>query len=202
MREPMPTGGTPARRSAGAPGKLEALRSFVNTRDVDRGTDLLGRPGDLRAWLAAHPSLPQPGRVTVDELRAALRMREALRAALCSHVGHPGQGTDPGADPFAELREVARTLNARFDVTSDGMVVTAPTGGGIARSLAAMLAIAADAGAAGTWSRLKACSAESCHWIFYDRSPTHNARWCSMRECGARAKSRRYRQRAKAARTG
>ncbi|MGZ0237672.1 CGNR zinc finger domain-containing protein, partial [Streptomyces sp. CPS1] len=54
---------------------------------------------------------------------------------------------------------------------------------------------AAVAGAlvAGTWMRLKACEAETCHWAYYDRSPAGRGRWCSMRVCGARAKMRRYR---------
>ncbi|HEX9031302.1 MAG TPA: CGNR zinc finger domain-containing protein [Streptosporangiaceae bacterium] len=36
----------------------------------------------------------------------------------------------------------------------------------------------------------------SCHWAFYDRSPTSSGCWCSMAVCGSRAKSRAYRRRA------
>ncbi|MFJ4927488.1 CGNR zinc finger domain-containing protein [Streptomyces sp. NPDC088736] len=45
----------------------------------------------------------------------------------------------------------------------------------------------------GTWTRLKACEAPTCHWAYYDRSPAGRGRWCSMSVCGARAKMRRYR---------
>ena len=35
-----------------APGSLETVRAFVNTRDVDDGTDLLTGPAELAHWLA------------------------------------------------------------------------------------------------------------------------------------------------------
>ncbi|MYZ40224.1 CGNR zinc finger domain-containing protein, partial [Streptomyces sp. SID4917] len=53
----------------------------------------------------------------------------------------------------------------------------------------------ATAVAEGTWLRLKACEAEDCQWVYYDRSPAGRGRWCSMSVCGARAKMRTYRAR-------
>lgn len=55
----------------------------------------------------------------------------------------------------------------------------------------------AEALVAGTWTRLKACEADTCHWAYYDRSPAGRGRWCSMQVCGARAKMRRYREKAR-----
>jgi predicted RNA-binding Zn ribbon-like protein len=74
-------------------------------------------------------------------------------------------------------------------------VAPGPADAGAAAALTRILLIVAEAGAAGTWSRLKACSASDCQWVFYDRSPTRSGCWCSMRVCGSRAKSRAYRRR-------
>ena len=44
----------------------------------------------------------------------------------------------------------------------------------------------------GTWSRLKVCA--ECHWALYDHTKNYSAAWCGS-QCGARVRSRRYRQR-------
>ena len=38
-----------------------------------------------------------------------------------------------------------------------------------------------------------------CTWIFLDETKNHSRRWCSMRDCGNRAKARRHYERAKGA---
>jgi predicted RNA-binding Zn ribbon-like protein len=39
------------------------------------------------------------------------------------------------------------------------------------------------------WGKIKGCP--GCGWLFLDTSKTGNRRWCSMDECGSRAKMRR-----------
>jgi predicted RNA-binding Zn ribbon-like protein len=46
-------------------------------------------------------------------------------------------------------------------------------------------------------SRLRLCANPECGWVFLDRSRKRNRRWCSMRECGSKAKARAYYQRQK-----
>jgi predicted RNA-binding Zn ribbon-like protein len=65
----------------------------------------------------------------------------------------------------------------------------------MAGSLGRLIAIMVEAMADGTWSRLKACSAETCQWLFYDTSKNRSGHWCSMRVCGNRAKARQFRAR-------
>ncbi len=48
-------------------------------------------------------------------------------------------------------------------------------------------------------ARLRGCANPRCGWLFVDRSRKHNRRWCDMRECGNRAKARRYYRRRRAA---
>lgn len=43
--------------------------------------------------------------------------------------------------------------------------------------------------------RIRRCANPDCGWLFLDRSKNGTRRWCSMRECGDRAKSKRYYQR-------
>src|SRR5262249_410469 len=40
--------------------------------------------------------------------------------------------------------------------------------------------------------RVRSCADIRCGWLFLDASPSGNRRWCSMRECGNRAKARRH----------
>ena len=177
-----------------APGQLELVRAFVNTLDIEAGTDEFAEPAGLRLWLAAS-GLPSEGEVTESDLREAVVVREALRAVLRGHV----TGAVDTAE-VAALRDVAWRLPIRLAITDDGSPAPAPAGAGPAGSLAAIVLIAAGAAATGTWQRLKVCGADDCQWAFYDRSPARSGCWCSMAVCGSRAKSRSYRRRAGGAR--
>ena len=41
-----------------------------------------------------------------------------------------------------------------------------------------------------TLTKMKAC--EGCDWLFLDRSQAKRRRWCTMEDCGNRAKARRF----------
>jgi predicted RNA-binding Zn ribbon-like protein len=195
---PRPAAGPP--RIGAAPGELEIVQRFVNTLDIEAGTDELDSPAALTTWLERHGLGVGPGHpasaVTAADLGRAVALREALRGVLRSHASAAGAG---GAG--RELPGIAAALRTRLVVSDDGRVAVAAAGSGAAAALARILLIVAEAGSNGTWSRLKACSAADCQWAFYDRSPTRTGCWCSMRVCGSRSKSRAYRDRA-AARTG
>lgn len=40
--------------------------------------------------------------------------------------------------------------------------------------------------------RLKVCGDENCGWLFLDMSKNKSRRWCSMQDCGNRAKAKRH----------
>ena len=191
-------------RISAAPGDLEIVQRFVNTLDIESGTDELDSPAGLTGWLAGRglmaPAGPGDVPVSLSFLKTAVALREALRGVLSSHV--PAPGTPDGAQAHAaaaELRKAAGTLRIRIEVGDDGRVAPVPAGVGVTAALTRILLIVAEAERAGTWSRLKACSAGDCRWVFYDRSPTRSGCWCSMRICGSRAKSRAYRRRGRRA---
>jgi len=205
-----------------APGALAILQSFVNTLDIEQSADELADPAALQTWLDRNGLRgdPSDGRpATGADLAVAIRLREALRKVLRSHVRrapadarqhqpadaqrHRSADPQPAetAEAAADLRELAVGLPTRLKVDDDGRIRPVPAGSGVEAALARILLIAAEAATLGTWARLKICSADDCQWAFYDRSPTRNGCWCSMQICGSRAKSRVYRSRV-AARAG
>ncbi len=189
-----------------APGRLAAVQAFVNTRDVEEGTDQISSASALDAWLRnAELTGPTASQSGPAELALAVELREALRGVLRSHVTHsPARSDTP--HPAARLAQISSAMQARISAEADGSVRVVPGDSGSQAALAELLLIAAEAHTLGTWTRLKVCSADDCQWAFYDRSPTRNGCWCSMQICGSRAKSRAYRRRgatvSRSARTG
>jgi predicted RNA-binding Zn ribbon-like protein len=185
-----------------APGDLVTVQAFVNTLDIEQSADELTTPEALSSWLAASGLAGATGAADVSDVSAAdfrltLSLREALRGVLRSHAEHASASdeADVADGPVAEVRRIAATLPTRLEVGTDGRIRPAPAGSGVKAALARILLITAEAATLGTWTRLKACSADDCQWAFYDRSPTRNGCWCTMQICGSRAKSRAYRQR-------
>ena len=183
-----------------APGRLELVRAFVNSLDIEEGTEELASPEALAGWLTARGlGGEQSGTgqaavaATAGDLRTAIELRECLRQVLLAHASR----TEPSEASAAGLASVAAGLPVRLEATADGALRPAPAGPGIGAGLADLLLIAAEARTNGTWARLKVCGADDCRWAFYDRSPARNGCWCSMAICGSRAKSRAYRRRSR-----
>ena len=171
-----------------APGDLETLRAFVNTLEVEAGSDELSSAEALQGWLEGH-GLWRRASVSSLDLDAARRLREALRDLLLENNGVSAR--TEAALVLSEAAERGR-LAVRFD--SSGVRLE-PTAAGVEGALGRLAAIAAAAMADGTWRRLKACRADRCGWAFYDHARNHSRLWCSMAVCGNRTKARSYRRR-------
>lgn len=179
-------------RSA-APGSLALVESLVNTLDLESGADALDTAeGRARFGLPENPETSgNPGSADAagdagGEVARARELRESLRAALLAHAGHPPHRA---VTPLGELLASAPLLVTIDEHDGSARLAAAGTASLLSRTAAAV----AEALIAGTWTRLKACEAATCHWAYYDRSPAGRGRWCSMQVCGARAKMRRYR---------
>lgn len=175
----------------GAPGKLEAVRQFVNTIDFEDGRDELASPARLADWLACH-SLPTGGSLSDLDLLGMRAFRECLRD-LC--YANNGQGA--AKEAWQALAVFAR--RATIGLTVDplaGRLGLAPRGAGLETPISAIFGIIYDAIAAGQWARLKACRKESCRFAFFDSSKNSSGAWCSMAVCGNRVKAQRRRARA------
>jgi predicted RNA-binding Zn ribbon-like protein len=173
-----------------APGELETLQRFVNTRDLEEGVELLEEPADLRRWLAHHGLAAKSTAIGPADFERALAVREAFRAVLHANNGAP---VDRAA--IATLDAAARDaeLTVRWDENGDASLV--PARSGLEGAFGKLLAIAYRARVEGTWERLKACPEDSCGWAFYDHSRNRSSTWCSMAVCGNRAKARAFRER-------
>jgi predicted RNA-binding Zn ribbon-like protein len=172
------------------PRELVAVQALVNTIDLEDGDDQLDSPEALRRFLTGHGLLGPGEPVGQADLDLAVELREALRAMLRFNHGEP---LDPAALAVVNRAAAALPLQVGFD--AEGRPVLGPGSGGCRGALAVLLAGVAQASAQGTWERLKACSADSCQWAFYDRSKNRSGRWCSMQTCGNRTKTRTYRNR-------
>jgi predicted RNA-binding Zn ribbon-like protein len=172
-----------------APGELELVRQFVNSKEVDEGIERLSSPAELQRWLSEH-GLPSGSRLGAPDVERAVALREALRALLFANAG---EGLDRRA--VTTLNECAHAvrLGARF--TDEGDAVLSSEQGGADAAFGRILAIVHRAMVEGRWNRLKACSDDTCQWAFYDASRNRSAHWCSMEVCGNRAKARAYRRR-------
>lgn len=184
MVEATQAGGRPP-----APGELELVRRFANTRDVEEGTDELSEPAALRCWLRRE-GLPGGDR-RVDEagLARVIEAREAIRSLALANGGEPA---DPAARATLNRAASRAPLRLRFE---DGGATLEPEASGADAAIARLLSIVYAAMADGTWSRLKACRNDACEWLFYDRSRNRSGHWCTMGACGNVMKARSYRRR-------
>ncbi|MFG2423653.1 CGNR zinc finger domain-containing protein [Streptomyces sp. NPDC048448] len=180
---------------APAPGGLALIQSLVNTLDLESGADRL----DTAEGRAAFG-------LVAGGTEAARELRESLRAVCLAHADHPPHrpvtplgellagaplyltvdGRDGGAG-FAPAAPAVLSVSAALSAPA---TPSPAVNGSLTSRVAAAIA---ESLVDGTWARLKACEASTCHWAYYDRSPAGRGRWCSMSVCGARAKMRRYR---------
>jgi predicted RNA-binding Zn ribbon-like protein len=178
-----------------APEPLRLVQRFVNSVDLESGEDELIEPTDLRAWLAERGLIESDATVTRADLRRALEVREGLRELLLAHNGMP-------ADPerVDRLDRAAARAGVRVEFKAGAEPRLAPEPRGVDGAIAQLMAIVAGAVEQGTWSRLKACPRDVCHWAFFDHSKNHSGRWCQMEVCGNIEKARAFRERRRARR--
>lgn len=173
-----------------APGDLELVQDFVNTVDLEDGSDQVGSPAALAVWLTERSLLPPGEGLDDDAVGLAATAREALRDLMGGN-----DGEDVPTSSIDTLNRIGRraSLSVRFLAHDDAEV--SPTCGGIDGAVGRLLAIVQKSMADGSWGRLKSCRRDSCRWAFYDESRNHSRAWCSMETCGNREKAKNFRAR-------
>ena len=177
-----------------APAELELVREFVNTWDVEEGTDGLDSPDAALAWLAAHGLDGGERSIGEEDRERLVEVREALRGLLLAN--NSGEPFPDAALQILNEQSAEAAVVLRFD--PDGAALLTHCGG-VDSAIARLLAIVHRSMGDRTWQRLKACPADDCLWAFYDHSRNRSGTWCEMGECGNRAKARRYRERRRSA---
>jgi predicted RNA-binding Zn ribbon-like protein len=184
---------------------------FVNTMAwrLRKPSERLNSPDALLEWLrrnriAASRELDQLARswrARPSDAAAfhdtAIRLREAIYTLLTARI----RGSRPSQDALSFFSDfLARACRGlRLDWK----------GGGLAWRVEALRASPADllgpialsAAELMTGARapnVRQCQDDDgCGWLFVDESRLQNRRWCSMGDCGNRAKARRHRERAR-----
>jgi hypothetical protein len=172
-----------------APGDLELVRAFLSLHDHDSGTkESLPPSSDTVAWWLTERGLVDPEEApSQSDLRWAALILEALRSRVRENLG-----ADRDPDAIRMLDTGARDAGLSVHFGDDGL---RPSTGGVRGAVGRILAIAFLAELDGAWSRFKECSSPVCRSVFWDRSKNRSGRWCTMKDCGNRAKVRAYRER-------
>lgn len=173
------------------PGDLRIVTEFVNSVDLEGGTDELSSPAALAAWLAERSIPAADEALSRADLARALEVREAIRELLFANH----EGIAPPPEALEALNRAARNADLVVSFGGDGSSRLAPAASGIEAAIGRLLGIVYTAMADGTWPRLKACRRESCKWAFYDHSRNQSRNWCSMKVCGNRTKAEQFRKR-------
>jgi len=166
------------------------VRLFVNTLDIEEGTDALLDEEATRRWLQTHHLLSTQDSISSVDLAYLRSVRAAIRQALAANHA---EAVIP--------REALATLNAAIAAAKvspelDGAGYSlASNGAGVHRIVGTLAVEIIHAMTNQTWRRLKICLNDRCQWAFYDRSPARSGKWCSMSVCGNRTKQQVWRDR-------
>jgi predicted RNA-binding Zn ribbon-like protein len=178
----------------------ELLRDY---RDLLAWARQAGCLGAAEAARLARQAARQPARA-----RAALARARAARERLYRVFAALARDATPDRDDLAALDRELRLALARLRLTPaagggldwrwDAAGATHPL-----RPLWPVLRSAVELLTSPASARVRECAAESCSWLFLDRSHAARRRWCDMKTCGNRAKARRhYRRRRGGRRSG
>jgi predicted RNA-binding Zn ribbon-like protein len=165
----------------------ELLRSFVDLGRFGEDTGIL--KGEQVDYFYEHIHL-MPDEAQ-EAVRRAIDLREAMYAvfsALMNKQTAPQVAMDAlnayihDAALHSRLVQVGGRLEWRFD----------DLGSDFGAMLWPIVRAAADLLASNDLALVRACSSPTCQWLFLDTSKNHRRRWCSMKQCGNRAKVRRF----------
>lgn len=172
------------------------VRDFANTIDVEEGTDLFGDQAGVAGWLGDRELLTGI-EVSAGQRERALVLRAGLRERLL--LNNAGEGdAEVIARAEAMLGEVLlRVSLGRDPEPAAPLVPVAYNDFDVA--LGRIAAAWAHTVFSGDWRRLKQCPDHSCGWVFWDATRSRTRRWCTMRVCGNRAKTRAYAERRRSA---
>ncbi|MFJ2787304.1 MULTISPECIES: CGNR zinc finger domain-containing protein [unclassified Streptomyces] len=167
------------------PASAVLVEAFANTVDVEEAHDEIATPAGLADWLKDRGLLASPGEISTEAHQNYVTFRAGIREELGAHVGDT---------PDAELLAAADRVLAAHPVlvTARGALTPAAELPAERRPLAALAIAWSELVTTGDAARLKRCAEHTCGWAFWDVSKNRSRRWCSMKVCGNRNKSRSY----------
>jgi predicted RNA-binding Zn ribbon-like protein len=190
---------------------------LLNTQNGSAGEapedDVLGDYADFLAW-ASHvgivgeaevEQLARRARRSPADAAAVFERARATRGYLYTLFSAAARGREPSGHDLARLQgdEAEALAHARLGRSDGGYSWSWAGDQSLARPLWPVIHAATALVTDGPLDRVKGCA--SCRFHFVDESKNRSRRWCSMDDCGAEDKMRKYvarRASARAARGG
>ncbi|MEJ2736960.1 MAG: ABATE domain-containing protein [Anaerolineae bacterium] len=184
---------------------------FANTADwqaSEQPVEFLTSYAELVAW-SQHAGIltpPQGGQLlqsaALDPLYAAaiLERAIALREAIYRIFSAISHGHLPQAPDLAVYNAELSRMLTRVQIALEGEEFSWVWGGAgdaLDRMLWPVVHDAADLLTSPDLDRVGQCTDDRCGWLFLDMSRNRSRRWCSMEDCGNRAKARQHYQRSR-----
>jgi predicted RNA-binding Zn ribbon-like protein len=126
---------------------------------------------------------------------AALRRAQGLRKALYTLFAGLATGRGAPAADLAVLNDTLAVVPCRAQIVpaSSGFAwVWDSPGDSLEQPLWPVAWSTADLLTSAELANVRECAGEGCSWLFLDTSRNRSRRWCSMEDCGNRAKARRH----------
>ena len=171
-------------RPSGSP--IERLRDYGDLVQFAVQTGITTKAA-ARSLLRRAESDP----ATAEQTLAAAR---ALREALYDLFFAQATGSPPNERDLALVDAAWHRLSLDSDfhwTWTDGPEALDSMLGPIVESAVALLT-------SGPRDRVRTCESDTCRWVFLDTSKNRSRRWCDMKQCGNRAKARRFQERSRA----
>ena len=177
---------------------------LVNTRVVDGGkeVDLLTGFEDLLKWAVAVDLIKKAESAEIKRrwsgtrdaeklLKQALGLRDSVRE-LAHNLEH---GRAVSTEALAVLNGIVRRRSGYFEIqrSAEGYEKRFHSEvDEIGNLLVPVAESVIDLLCYGDLAQIKKCEGETCVLHFYDTSKNHRRRWCSMAQCGNRAKANAF----------
>jgi predicted RNA-binding Zn ribbon-like protein len=204
-KRPAPLGGVEFEYIAG--NRVVDFHNTVAWPPRGKSNERLNRPADLVRWGA------ESGIITSDEARrlraycirngsrsraelaATHRLRDVVHDLLSALVDRHA----PSNASIDQLNEHLKKLRStqRIEWGHGELHWTTVAGKGTNVIVNRITLRAAELVTSDDLQRLRRCGNPRCGWLFLDTTRNGMRKWCSMAECGSRAKSKRYYERRK-----
>jgi len=124
-------------------------------------------------------------------LKETVTLREAMYRIFSAVI----EGSPPSKEDSSLFnRELSRTLVNAYVIFREGKFVLRwrDSENALERILWPVIHDACELLTSQELARVGKCADEKCGWLFFDTSKNRSRRWCSMNDCGNRAKVRRH----------
>ncbi len=149
-------------------------------------------PSDFRELLEQAKSRPAEAEEAFQKALAARETIFRIFSALAFQ-------SKPAATDLEQLNQVWQESQCHIQLisASPGFALGWDDEPSLERVVRLSVASAIRLLTSGTIQQVRRCAGDQCDWLFLDTSRNHLRRWCSMDECGNRAKMRRRQHRKK-----